>query len=75
MQVAIEGMSKEEFDELVRIVQLSYWRYKEAIMCCKEALKLDISDNAKKEIQDRIKSLKNKLRDERWYNRLYRWLK
>ena len=50
-------------------------RYKEAIMCCKEALKLDISDNAKKEIQDRIKSLKNKLRDERWYNRLHRWLK
>lgn len=32
LQVAIEGMSKEEFDELVRIVQLSYWRYKEAII-------------------------------------------
>lgn len=55
-------------------------RYKDAIMCCKEALKLDnITTIAKKEIQDRIKSLKNKLRDERlyerWYNRLHRWLK
>lgn len=50
-------------------------RYKDAIMCCKEAFKLDISADAKKEIQDKIKLLKNKLRDERWYNRLHRWLK
>ena len=32
LQGAIEGMSKEEFDELVRIVQLSYWRYQEAVI-------------------------------------------
>lgn len=32
LQAAIEGMSKEEFDELVRIVQLSYWRYHEAVI-------------------------------------------
>lgn len=50
-------------------------RYKDAIMCCKEALKLDLTDDAKKEIKDKIKSLKRKLRDECWYNRLYRWLK
>lgn len=32
LQGAIEGLSKEEFDELIRIVQLSYWRYQEAII-------------------------------------------
>lgn len=32
LQVAIEGMLKDEFDELVRIVQLSYWRYHEAVI-------------------------------------------
>ena len=32
LQGAIEGMLKEEFDELVRIVQLSYWRYQEAVI-------------------------------------------
>lgn len=32
LQGAIEGMSKEKFDELVLIVQLSYWRYQEAVI-------------------------------------------
>ena len=52
-------------------------RYKDAIMCCKEALKLDnITTIAKNELRERIKSLKRKLRDECcWYKRLHRWLK
>lgn len=32
LQGAIKGMSKEKFDELVLIVQLSYWRYQEAVI-------------------------------------------
>lgn len=31
IQEAIKGLSKEEFDELVRIFQLSYWHYSEIV--------------------------------------------
>lgn len=50
-------------------------RYKEAKKCCKEVLKWELSPEVKDTFVDYMKTIKNKLRDERWYNRLYRWLK